>query len=72
MQIILSVVMLEREPGLWVAQCLEVNLGAQAGNPEDLDYEFQKVVAGHLAICKELDRTPFEDLGEVPREYWDM
>ena len=56
----------------WDAQCLEYDIGAQAKSPNDLMYEFQRVIAGYLATCKALGCEPFVNLEPAPQKYWDM
>ena len=66
----ISVVLFEREPGEWVAQCLQYDIGAQATNLRDLFYEFQKVLVGHILISLEHGQEPFECLPSAPSDYW--
>ncbi len=68
----IRVILFEREPGCWVAQCLEHDIGAQASNLPDLAYNFERSVVGHIAVCEERGIEPFSDLGEVPHEYFEM
>lgn len=65
-------VLFEREPGNWVAQCLQYDIGAQAKNVPDLIYELQRSLVGHVAIAIDNGLEPFESLPAAPQEYWDM
>ena len=67
----ISVILFERDPGEWVAQCLEYDIGAQASSLPNLFYELQKSIVGHVVICREHDQDPFECLPPAPSHYWD-
>ena len=67
----INVILFERGPGEWVAQCLEYDIGAQASNLPDLFYELQRSLVGHIAICLKRDQEPFECLPPAPSQYWD-
>lgn len=68
----LNAILFEREPGVWVGQYLEYDLGAQAGTLPDLMYEMQKSLIGYAVICADNDIAPFCDLQSAPQPYWDM
>lgn len=61
-----------REGDWWVAQCLEFDLAAQAKTVKDLAYEIQRVIVGHMVVCKQEGIRPFEHLPKAPDKYWDM
>jgi hypothetical protein len=64
-------ILLFQERGIWVAQCLEFDVAAQASTLNDVIYEFQRVLCGHIAMRKELDLPPLEsDLPPAPEVYW--
>ena len=67
----ISVILFERDPGEWVAQCLEYDIGAQADSLPNLFYELQKSLMGHIVIACECGREPFDCLPPAPAEYWD-
>ena len=67
-----NAVLFERDPGEWVAQCLEYDIGAQAGSLPDLLYELQRSIVGHIVIALENKLQPLECLSPAPEEYWDM
>jgi len=66
----LDVVVFQRDKW-WVAQCLQHDIGAQAFSVDDVLYEFQRSVVGHLAICRQHGRQPFEGLDAAPEIYWE-
>ena len=68
----IDAVLLERDPGEWVAQCLQYDIGAQAGNLPDLLYELQRSIVGHMVIAIENGLEPMKCLSPAPQEYWDM
>lgn len=61
-----------REGDWWVAQCLDYDLAAQAKTLKDLAYEIQRVLVGHMVICKQEGITPFEHLPKAPEKYWEL
>ncbi len=70
-EVTLSVVLIEHEDA-WSAQCLEYDIGAQAATLNDVIYEFQRSIVGHVAICAALEREPFKSLKAAPQKYWKM
>lgn len=71
-KISMDMVIFEREPGHWVAQGLQYDIGAQAANLPDLFYETQKSLVGHVLICDRYGQVPFECLPSAPQLYWDL
>jgi hypothetical protein len=67
----INVILFERDPGEWVAQCLEYDIGAQAGSLPDLVYELQRSLVGHIAVSREHGLEPFACLGSAPSYYWE-
>lgn len=65
----LDVVVFKRDEW-WVAQCLQYDIGAQAFTVDNVLYEFQRSVVGHLAICLQHGKQPFEGLDAAPEIYW--
>lgn len=72
MQQEIHAVLFERSPGEWVGQCLQFDIGAQAGDITDLVYELQRAIVGHIVIAIENGVEPFESLSPAPQMYWDM
>lgn len=68
----IDVILMEREHGHWVAQCLQYDLGAQGESLADLEYQLERVMNGYAAICLENGVEPFSDLDSAPPEYWDL
>lgn len=66
----MDAVLFQRDPGEWVAQCLQYDIGAQASNPDDLIYELQRSLAGHVVIAQENGLEAFTCLPPAPEEYW--
>ena len=61
------------QEGDWLsAQCLEYDIATQARTFEDLAYELQRLIAGHIATSKKLHKRPFEGLPKAPPRFWDM
>lgn len=69
---VINAVLFERDPGEWVAQCLQYDIGAQAASLPELLYEIQRALVGHIVIALENGLEPFECLSHAPEEYWGM
>jgi hypothetical protein len=67
----IDAVLFEREPGNWVAQCLQFDIGAEAKTLPELLYELPKALVGHIVIATENGVEPFEILPPAPQEYWE-
>lgn len=61
-----------REGEWWVAQCLDFDIATQAKTLKDLAYELQRVLVGHMVVCRQEGITPFVHLPKAPEKYWDM
>lgn len=61
-----------KEGDWWVAQCLEFDIATQAKTLKDLAYELQRVLVGHMVVCKQEGIAPFEYLPKAPEKYWKM
>lgn len=70
-EVTLNYLLIEQEDW-WVAQCIEYDIGAQAGTLNDLMYQLQRNLIGYLAICAENEQEPFRALPTAPRKYWKM
>ena len=65
-------VVLFRE-GVWlVAQCLDVDIAAQAKTEKDVLYQLSRLLFGRIVACAERGMDPFETLPPAPKRYWDM
>ena len=62
-------VLIFKESGWWVAQCLEYDIAAQARTLKDVQYEFQRVFLGRIFAAQELGIDPFEGIPPAPDEY---
>jgi hypothetical protein len=68
-QVALRVVVFQE--GEWVcAQCLEYDIVAQAKTLQDCLYEFERLVAGHIAIAIANGLEPFQGLTRAPARFW--
>lgn len=61
-----------QEGGWWVAQCLDVDIAAQAKTEADLEYELGRILFSHVMASEELGAVPFANLRPAPRRYWEM
>jgi predicted RNase H-like HicB family nuclease len=61
-----------REGDWWVAQCLEFDIATQAKTLKDLAYDLQRVLVGHMVVCRQEGITPFTNLPKAPEKYWEM
>ena len=56
----------------WVAQCLDFDLATQARTVDDLDYEIQALLVGHVVASLKENKRPFESLPKAPSVFWRM
>lgn len=63
-------VLLSENQGIWLAQCLEYDIAVEAKSLEDVSYELERTLVGHLVICDENNEEPFERIPPAPQEYW--
>jgi hypothetical protein len=61
-----------QEGDKWVAQCLDVDIAAQARTEIDLVYELRRILVSHIRASEQLGVAPFANLPPAPRRYWDM
>jgi hypothetical protein len=61
-----------KEGDWWVAQCLDVDIAAQAKTERDLCYEIGRLLVGRILASEKLGVEPFASLPPAPRRYWDM
>lgn len=61
-----------KEGDWWVAQCLDVDIAAQARSERDLYYELGRLLVGRILAGEKLGVDPFASLPPAPRRYWDM
>ena len=61
-----------RDGSWFVAQCLEYDIAAQARTLMDVQYEFQRILAGRVFTAKKLGIDPFEDIPPAPGEYREL
>jgi hypothetical protein len=63
-------VLVFREEDWWIAQCLEIDLAAQAKNLDDVVYEFGRTLAGTCMVRMENGLPGIEELPPAPGPYW--
>lgn len=63
-------ILVTQEGDWFVAQCLEIDLGAEAKSLDDVMYEMQKTIVGQLFLDLTRQRRPFEGLPSAPEEYF--
>jgi hypothetical protein len=61
------------QEGEWLcAHCLELDFATQAKNLDDLRYDLERMIVGHIAICLENGLRPFKGVRRAPKKYWDL
>lgn len=61
------------QEGEWLtAQILEYDLATQARSLDDLWYELQRLVVGHVAASLSEGVAPFEGLAPAPQRVWHL
>jgi hypothetical protein len=61
-----------REGSWLVAQCLEVDIAAQAKTESDLLHQLSRLLVGRILASETLGVDPFKTLPPAPKRYWDM
>ena len=65
-------VVLFKDRGWWVAQCLEHNLTASSQDPRELRKKLETVLKVQIEADLEVGRTPFSTLPRAPRRFWTL
>lgn len=61
------------QEGDWLcAQCLEYDIATQAKNLDDLRYDLERLIVGHIAISLANGIKPFQNVPQAPKRYWEM
>jgi hypothetical protein len=61
------------QDGEWLcAHCLEYNLATQAKNLDDLRYDLERMIVGHIAVSLANGLKPFRNGRRAPEKYWAM
>jgi len=68
---VIRVVQFREGPWL-VAQCLEVDIAAQAKSEPALLYQLSRLLAGRVLASEMLGVDPFTTLPPAPKKYWDL
>jgi hypothetical protein len=53
----------------WVGQCLEHDIAAQAKTINELPYQLQRAIVGHVVIAIEHKMEPFENVPPAPARF---
>ena len=67
-----AVIFEEKDLGWWSAQCLEHDIAVQAKSLNDLLYELERVIVGHVVVGEELNLKPVEHLSPAPAKFWQL
>jgi hypothetical protein len=62
-------VLLHRDGDVWVAQCLEYDLAAQAPDEEEVKKRFLRTFAAQILFDIKDKRKPLSALGKAPKRY---
>lgn len=65
-------VVLFKDRGWWVAQCLERNLATASHDPRDLPGKLEAVLKVQIEADQEAGIEPFSALPQAPRRFWQM
>ncbi|MFY9823246.1 MAG: hypothetical protein WAM82_17820 [Thermoanaerobaculia bacterium] len=65
-------VVLFKDRGWWVAQCLERNLGTASQDPRELPGKLRTVLKVQIEADQEAGVEPFSTLPQAPRRFWKM
>jgi len=61
------------QEGEWLcAHCLEYDFATQAKKLDDLRYDLERMIVGHIAISLENGLKPFRNIRRAPEKYWTM
>ena len=61
------------QEGEWLcAHCLEYDFATQAKNLDDLRYDLERMIAGHIAISLKNGLKPFQNVRRAPEKYWEL
>jgi len=61
------------QDGEWLcAHCLEYDLATQAKNLDDLRYDLERMIVGHIAVSLANGLKPFRNGRRAPEKYWAM
>lgn len=65
-------ILIMMEGDWFVAQCLELDLGATAKNLDDVLYQMEKTLVSRVFLDQSLQRRPFEGIPKAPEKYFEM
>lgn len=61
-----------KDRGWWVAQCLEHNLTASSKEPRELNKKLETVLKVQIEADLEAGKIPFSTLPPAPRRFWTL
>lgn len=65
------VIVVPERDGIYYAQCLEFDLGAQAKSLPELKVAFVRALMRHVVLSLKRNEEPFSALGKAPQRYFD-
>jgi hypothetical protein len=54
------------------AHCLEYDFATQAKNLDDLRYDLERMIVGHIAVSLENGLKPFRNARHAPKKFWTL
>jgi predicted RNase H-like HicB family nuclease len=61
------------QEGDWLcAHCLEYDFATQAKTLDDLRYDLERMIVGHIAVSLENGLEPFRDAHRAPKKFWTL
>lgn len=65
-------VIVYQDSGMWVAQCLEYDIGAQASNLDTLHVRLAVALEAERQMSLEASGQPFAGIGPAPQRFHEM
>ena len=56
----------------WIAQGLEFDIAVSADAIDELQYQFERCVVGHIAASVRSGGEPLLDVPPAPQKFWDL
>ncbi len=57
---------------LWIAQCLEYDISAQANTLKELQDKFVCTLMAYVMLAIDNNERPFSNVPKTPKEFWKM
>lgn len=61
-----------RDGDRWIAQGLEFDIAAYAAGLDDLQFQFERAIAGHALAACAANEDPLLGIPPAPQKFWDM